>query len=230
MYLWSVSWSRQIFPLLAKELKLEARNKFAFGGIMLYVAATVFLIYYSMQLQHNARELPAATWNVLFWVVIIFAAVNAVAKSFFQENPGRQLYLYTLADPKAIILSKLIFNQIYMLLLSGLAFLLMLLMLGNPVQQIGLFTITLVLASSGFAFIFTLISSIASKANNNATLMAVLGFPLTIPMVVFVSRLAVDCYNPFPSPVFWKTVIMLLALDVILVLLSVILFPYLWRD
>lgn len=225
-----MKWTSQILPLLGKEIRLEARNKFAFGGILLYVASTVYLIFYSMQLQHNARDLSPATWNVLLWIVVIFAAVNAVAKSFFQESSGRQLYMYTLADPKAIILSKLLFNQVYMLLLSGLAFMLLILMLGNPVQQTGLFIITLLLASSGFAFIFTLISSIASKANNNATLMAVLGFPLTIPMIVFVSRLAVDCYNPFPSPVFWKTVAMLLALDIILVVLSVILFPYLWRD
>lgn len=225
-----MNWIGQIAPLIAKEFKLELRNKFALGGVLLYVASTVYVVYYGMQLQHSVRELPSGTWNMLFWVVILFAAVNAIAKSFFQESPARQFYLYTLADPRAIIAAKLVYNQVFMLVLTFLAYLLFVVMLGDAVVNHLIFLMTLALAATSFAYVFTLISSIAGKANNNATLMAVLGFPLMIPIIVFMTRLSADSYSEFPSPLLWQSVVMLLALNLILITLSLVLFPYIWRD
>ena len=50
---------------------------------------------------------------------MLFTAVNAVAKSFMQESAGRQLYYYTLANPRDIMLSKIIYNIFIMLFWRG---------------------------------------------------------------------------------------------------------------
>ncbi|MGZ4158438.1 MAG: heme exporter protein CcmB, partial [Bacteroidia bacterium] len=81
----------QIKYLVAKEIKQEMRNKYALGGILLYVVSTVFVSYLSFK-----KIVNPATWNALFWIILLFASINAIAKSFISETKGRLLYLYTL--------------------------------------------------------------------------------------------------------------------------------------
>ena len=98
---------KQIKYLIAKELRLEMRNKYALGGILLYVVSTVFVSYLSFK-----KIVTPATWNALFWIIFLFASVNAIAKSFISETKGRLLYLYTLTSPQSVILSKIIYNSL----------------------------------------------------------------------------------------------------------------------
>ncbi len=58
------------------------------------------------------------TWNALFWIIMLFASINAVSKSFLQESKGRQLYIYTIASPLALIISKTIYNVLLMMVLT----------------------------------------------------------------------------------------------------------------
>ena len=68
--------AKEIYFLLRKELVLELRMGYALGGILLYVLSTVFIIFSSFV------QLPSQTWNILFWIILLFAAVNAITKSF----------------------------------------------------------------------------------------------------------------------------------------------------
>src|ERR1700689_1028005 len=112
----------QTWFLFKKEILLEWRAKYAFNGVLLYVVSTVFICYISFQLTPGFEHSSGykVVWNVLFWIIILFASVNAIAKSFMQESKSRLLYYYTIASPQAIILSKTIYNIFLMLLLSAL--------------------------------------------------------------------------------------------------------------
>lgn len=215
----------EIKNLIAKELLLEWRTQYAFSGILLYVIATVFICYLSFK---NIVDVP--TWNALFWIILLFASVNAVAKSFLMESKGRLLYFYTLASPQAIILSKTIYNMLLMLLLSLVCFGFYTLFIGNAVQNVALFSITLVLGSIGFASTLTMVSSIASKTNNNFTLMAILGFPILMPLLLTLIQVSKNAIDGLAMSVSWKYILVLSLLDIIVITLSCLLFPYLWRD
>src|SRR5512144_3195956 len=104
---------KEISLLLEKELMLEWKQKYAFNGLLMYVISTVFICYLSFR-----QIVDPPTWNALFWIILLFAAVNGAAKSFMQESRGRQLYHYTLVCAQAIILSKVFYNQLLMLLLG----------------------------------------------------------------------------------------------------------------
>jgi len=215
---------RQTGRLLHKELLLEWRQKYAISGIFLYVVSTVFIVYTA------ASSLGENAWNSLFWIVILFASVNAITKSFFQESGNRQLYYYTLTDPLAIILSKIIYNTVLLLLLTLLSYAAFSLFIGNPVRHTGQFFGAIFLGSVGFSITFTFISAIASKANNNATLMAILGFPLIIPILLTLLRLSASALGMIQDSAIDTDVMILVAIDMILLGMSIILFPYLWRD
>ena len=134
-------------------------------------------------------------WNVLYWIIILFASVNAIAKSFIQESKGRLLYYYAIASPQAVILSKTIYNMLLMSLLSVLALFIYLLFFPNTLGDPVYYFISVLLGSISFSTVFTMVSAIASKAGNSGTLMAILSFPIIIPVIlllIHISKSAVD--------------------------------------
>src|SRR6266478_7295621 len=125
---------RHIFTLFKKDLLLEIRQQYSFYGILLYIAATIFVLKMAFL---NTPE--SSVWNGLFWVIQLFISINAVAKSFLQESKGRMLYFYSIAGPRDFILVKLLFNSLLMLLLSLFSLLLFSLFIGNPLEKAGPF-------------------------------------------------------------------------------------------
>ncbi len=215
---------KQIKYLIIKELKLELRNKYALGGILLYVVSTIFISYLSFK-----KIVMPATWNALFWIILLFASINAIAKSFIIETKGRLLYTYTLTSPQAVILSKIIYNSLLLIVLSSLCLLAYSLFIGNIIQDLPLFLITLLMGSLGFSSLLTMVSAIASKAGNNFTLMAILSFPIIIPLLMVLIKLSKNAIDGLEHwDLNYLTILMLLNL--IIIALSYLLFRYLWRD
>ncbi len=218
----------EIKALIDKEIRLELRQKYAINGMLLYIVSTVYVCYLSFRLKTN--HIDKITWNTLFWIIILFTAVNAIAKSFTQERYGRLLYYYTLANPVGIIVSKIIYNSILMLVLSLVGFGVYGLVMGNPVGDVGLYLVALILGAIGFASTLTMIAGIASKAENSATLMAVLSFPVIIPMLLMLIKISKNALDGLDRGESLDEVMILLAIDAIVLVLSVILFPFLWRS
>lgn len=202
---------------------LELRQQHSFYGIILYVAATVFVIYLS-------NGIPAPdTWNSLFWITQLFVCVNAVAKSFLQESPGRMLYFYSIAGPVTFILSRLIYNGILMVLMSAITLVLFLLFLENPLYSILQFILVAFAGGLSLSFVFTFLAAIAAKAKQSAALMAVMGFPLIIPQLILLLKISNAAFARVQEG-YWFMIAVVFALSAMVVVLSVILFPFLWKD
>ncbi|MEX0811316.1 MAG: heme exporter protein CcmB [Chitinophagales bacterium] len=217
--------------LIQKDLTIEWRQKYAIGGIFLYVLATAYLIYIFLAQQSLNDKIEYRLWMVLFWMTILFTAVNAIAKSFSQEDQKRQLYYYTIVSPQAVILSKMIYNFFLMILLSVLCALVFLLIIGNPVQNMGVFFLGILAGGSGFSFVLSMISAIASKAEQNTTLMAILGFPVILPFLMLLQKAVSKAFIiGFDNKELLQDFAVLFALDILLISLSLILFPYLWKE
>ncbi|MFN8356993.1 MAG: heme exporter protein CcmB [Spirosomataceae bacterium] len=218
----------EVKALINKEIRLEWRQRYALNGMLLYVVSTVFVCYMSFRLRNN--DLNPITWNTLFWIIMVFTAVNAVAKSFTQERLGRQLYFYTLASAEAIILAKIIYNTLLMLFLSLLGFAFYALVMGNPVGDVIMYLVSILLGALGFSGTLTLVAGIASKAENSPTLMSVLSFPILLPMLLMLIKLSKNALDGLERADSLNEIATLLAIDAIVLTLSVILFPYLWRS
>jgi heme exporter protein B len=222
----------QTIYLLKKEILLEWRSKYAFNGVLLYVVSTVFICYISFNLNPGftgTKGYPIV-WNVLFWIIILFASVNAIAKSFMQESKSRLLYYYSIASPNAIILSKTIYNILLMSLLSGLALPIYMVFFNNTIGDPLYYFLTVLLGSVSFSTVFTMISAIASKAGNNGTLMAILSFPVIIPVILLLIKLSKSAMDGIDRGLSAGNIGVLFAINVIVITTSLILFPFLWRD
>ncbi|MBX9851678.1 MAG: heme exporter protein CcmB [Cytophagaceae bacterium] len=218
--------AKETLALIQKEFLLEWRQKYAINGILLYLASTVFICYLSF----GNSKLFASTWNALFWIILLFTSVNAVAKSFMQERAARHIYYYSVASPQGIILSKIVYNAIIMSILALMGFGMYSVVLGNPVQDKELFLINILLGAIGFSTTLTMISGIASKGNNSSTLMAILSFPVIIPMLLLLIKISKNAIDGLAWSVSSKDVLILVSINVMLGALSYLLFPYLWRS
>ena len=219
---------QEIGVLIRKEIVLEWRQRYALNGMLLYIVSTVMVCYFG--LGQNSAALSPPTWNTLFWIILLFTAVNAVAKSFGQERAGRLLYYYTLASPQGIILSKIVYNSMLLLLLAVVGYAIYSVVLGNPVEDNALFVGNVMLGAVGFSSTLTMVSGIATKAGNNSVLMAVLSFPVIIPMLVLLIRVSKNAMDGLDRGLSSDEIITLLAINAIVLAVSYILFPYLWRS
>jgi heme exporter protein B len=215
----------QIGILLRKEFVLEWRNGYAISGILLYVCSTVFVVYLAF-----FQGVSPMVWNALYWIIVLFATANAMVKSFVQENGARQLYYYQLADPIAVLLAKMIYNVALLLTLCLLSWGLFGFITSNPVIFIGKFLLAIFLGSLGFSILFTFISALSAKADNSATLLPILSFPLVIAILLTLIKLSVAAIGAIQDSGLLKDIGILLAIDLSLLALALVLFPFLWRD
>lgn len=214
--------------LLKKEFVLELRRKSVISGIALYLVSLIFICYLTFSLSRNA--INEATWSALFWLTILFSVVNTVAKSFIGEKKGVTIYYYSISSPQAIIISKIIYNAILCFILSLAGYVLFHLFIDNPVEDQGLFLITLALTSLGFSGSLTLISGIASRANNSNILMAVLSFPIVISILLMAIRITKNVLDGIDRSASYDELLNLVAINGILTALAYLLFPYIWRS
>ncbi len=215
----------KIITLLKKDFLLELRQQHTFFGILLYVASTIFVLYLAM------GQPESTVYNGLFWVIQLFVCVNAVAKSFMQESKGRMLYFFSITNPVNFIIAKLIYSAIIMLLMVLVSLILFWVLLGNPVINQFEFIGIACLGGLSLSLVFTLMAAIAAKAQQNAAIMAILGFPLIIPQLLLLMRLSKAAFGEaFREGALLQISLLLAGLDLLVIVLAVVLFPFLWKD
>jgi heme exporter protein B len=217
---------KKVFALLQKDVTLELRRKHSFYGILLYIASTVFVLYLALP-----QSPDAVVWNSLFWVIQLFVCVNTVAKSFLTEGRGLMLYYFSIASPIEFIIAKLVFNMLLMLVMTAISLLLFSLFLNNPTTYFWQFFGIALLGGTSISLTFSLMSAIAAKAQQNAALLAILGFPVILPQLLLLIKLSKTAFaEVFRDGAVLQLSLYVIGFDILVFFLAVILFPFLWKD
>jgi len=215
-----------ILSLIKKELLLEFRQKATIGGVLVYIIGTVFVSALCFK-----GKLDKPTWNALFWVITLFTSVTISGKSFFKETGGQALFNFLHYTPQQFIISKIIYNMLFLHCCSFITFFFYVFFIKNEVENMGLFVIILILASTGLAGVLSLMSAIASKASGNFAIMSILSFPVLLPIILVVIHLSKQAIDGIEwAGLGFDFLVILTALNILTIALSFILFPYLWRD
>ena len=185
--------------------------------------STVFIISKILQ------TVSPMLWNAMFWIIFIFTAVSAMMKSFSQEISARSLYYYYIAGPVEVILAKFLYNFLSLLFIGLMLALSFIVFINNPINNYVYFFLGIVLGALGIGVIFTLVSSIAAKGGNSATLMSVLSIPLVLPVVLYNLQITGAGLNLMQDTAMLSNVFVLLAIIGILIGVSLFLFPQIWR-
>lgn len=217
-----------LLQLIQKEFKLELRRKSVVAGLALYLFSMVFISYLAFALKQNL--ITPLVWSALFWISILFTAINSVAKSFIGEKRGMDIYYYSIASPIDFLLSKILYNFFLCLIMALAGYFLFTLFLNDPVENKLIFISTLALASGGFAASLTLLSGIASKANNSNILMAVLSFPVVISILLMAIKLTKNCIDGLDNDANYEPLLTLFAINCLVTAVSYLLFPFIWKS
>lgn len=215
-----------LLPLIKREFLLEFRQKSTIGAVLVYVVGTIFV---SAMCFRGRVDKP--TWNALFWVISLFTSVTISGKSFLRETGGQALFNFLYYSPRHFIMAKTLYNMGFMLGLSLLTFFFYGFFISSQVENLPLFLLVLALASTGLASVLSLMSAISGKAGGNFAMMSILSFPVLMPMMMVIVRLSKQAVDGIEwAGVSMDLVAVLLALNVLSLALSFLLFPYLWRD
>ena len=214
--------------LLLYQFRSEFRKKSIFFSLLLYLVSLVFINYLALGIQN--RSLAPGIWSALFWVALLSALVNAVAKSFINDKPGALGYLYTLASPEQIIVAKIVYGFLLCLGISFAGYFFFSLWLSNPIEDAPLFFLTLLLTSFGFSATLSILSAIASKTNNGSMVMAILSFPIIIGILLMAIKITKNCIDGLDRSVSSDELLILTSINLLAAAITYLLFPYIWRS
>ena len=215
---------KQIKQLFLKELKMELKNKYALWSLVLLLVVSVFIIY-TIQ-----KEASNQVWHSLFYVVLIFGVVQNIGRSFLMENKGSLLYYKFLVDSRAIIVSKILYqflvNAFFLVVLSAL----MNFWLPQSIPHFWQYLVTALLFTLCNSAVFTFNSALALGAKNSSLVAMILSLPLLIPSLLVSLKSASKAISPIDNLNYyqdWGVLLLLLAMQLVL---SVVLFKYVWEE
>lgn len=219
---------RQAIAIFAKDLKSELRTRYAINALLMFVVVTLAVIMFSLV----GESLSPGALTGMLWVVMFFAAMSGLSRSFVaEEERGTTMTLQLLASPMSVYLGKLLFNLLLVVALNVFIVLLFLLVMDQfTVAQPDLFWTVILLGSVGIAAATAIIAAIIAKANTKGTLFPVLSFPVLLPLLmagITATKVAVE------EPTWdnaWPELQMLVSYIVVVVTVSFLLFDFVWKD
>lgn len=216
---------QQVLDIIRLNFRLEWSARQSYFSLLIYILATVYLSNLVF-----SQSISLESWNAFYWIIFLFAAVQAAYRSFYYEADRRFLLYFGLCKPEHLILGKILYNFLYLLILGLFTTLFFGLLMGFPIANPGAFLMVLGISALGFSAILTLVAGIAAKAGANPALPAILSIPLLYPQILTLSKLSLRSLSGFSWEVNAQLLIVLGLLALVSLLLSFLLFPYLWRD
>ena len=213
-----------VFAIIKKDFDIEIRQRYAIAGIFLFAVTTAYFIYKAF------NNLTALEWNILVWIIVLFAGLNAIVKSFVQERRETYLYYYTLFGPLEIIVAKLIYNYIFTIFLTLIVLFTFVVLFGNPIKDYALFIQGLLLGVLGISSIFTFVSSVSGSGSSNGTMMSILSLPLVLPGVLLMERITAVAMRLIQDTAIAKDLYILASIDLLIIGMIVLIFPALWKS
>jgi len=221
-------WLRSVAAVFDKDWRSELRTRYAISALLMFVVTTIAILMFSL----GSEEAPQEVLSGMLWVVIFFAAMSGLSRTFVaEEERGTTMTLQLLTSPGAVFFGKLLFNLVLVSGLSVFTVLLYALFInGFIIKNVLLFALTIALGSVGFSAAATIIAAIIAKAATRGTLYPVLSFPVLLPLLLAVinaTRLAAegavlaDAAGEFQ---------LLISYIVVVITASALVFEYVWKE
>jgi heme exporter protein B len=214
---------RQILLLTAKDLKIEARSR---QTISLVVVLGI-LVVTVLGLGLGARLAGAGATAVL-WVAYLFSGVLCFEKTMAVERQDGALAGLLLAplDRGVIYAGKLLTNLILMFGIAAVITPVGILFFGFDLSAAPLSFLTIIaLSMFGFAAVGTLFSALVSSTRLQGGLLALVVFPITLPLVIASTQLMTRLYEGGASTG-GSAFAVILAFDVIFLIASWLVFEW----
>ncbi|MFQ5498954.1 MAG: heme exporter protein CcmB [Candidatus Zixiibacteriota bacterium] len=223
----SVGSISKAYAVLAKDVRLELRTRYALNAILMFGITTLAVVSFSL----GQSGLPPKLLAALFWIVMFFSAMSGLAQVFVrEEEAGTAMALRLGADPNPIFIGKLFFNLGLLTVMSCIVTPMFFILTDAPTENIIAFLPVLALGVIGLCAATTMIAAIIARASVKGALFSVLSFPVLMPLLLILVRATDRILEGSGIGGIASELQFLVAYAVIMVTLSVLLFEFVWQD
>jgi len=220
----------EALAVTTKDLRTEFRTRVALNALGLFALTVLAAVSYTVGPYRITVEDRPFLLAVLLWIVIFFAALAGLDRSFVKEEESHTAPLLRLAaSPIAVWLGKLGFNLILIYFLMAILVPLFCILMGYTIQLIGGFVLILVFGGFTLAVITTIVAAIIARALTRGALFSVLSLPLLLPLLIFLIQGTAGTASGDAEAV-TNTIRAVLSMGGIMTVVSAMLFPTVWSD
>jgi len=222
------TWLGTAWVLVWKDLVQEWRSRDVLTSMFAFAVLSLFIFNYALELSPIDRAEIAPG---LIWVVMVFAGTLGLNRSFAAEQDQGSFEGLMMAVPElsVIYLAKMITNLLMMFGLAILVIPIYSLLYNQSLFDLRFFGI-LMLGAWGYSAAGTLISSMTVQTRMRDLLLPVLLFPLLLPVNMAVVKSGSAIIAASSVPEFQSWINLLLVYDVIMTVVSILVFEYVIRE
>lgn len=222
-----MDWIQTSIAVFKKDLRIEFRTRFAINMVLAFVVASLLLILFTLR----AQSLDPTPKSGLVWIIILFAALSALGRSFISETDKNTYDLLRIYAPGTVVyLGKLFYNSIFSLFINSTTFLIYLFLMDMSIASIPAFFIMLVLGTLGLSSVSTMTAAIVSQADRKGAVFSVLSIPLFIPLILLLTRVTRAAFIDGSLDAFTGDVFALIGFCGVTITAGVLLFDFIWEE
>lgn len=218
---------RTAFLLAKKDLYSELKTKQILVTQIIFAALVIVVFSFAFDPANNTTK---AVIPGVIWVIIVFASILGLNRSFISEqrNDTMQGLLVAPMEAASIYLGKFLANFAMILVVEMISIpFLFLLFDFKFLGSLPYFILVIFLGSFGFIAIGTFLAALAANSKSSEMLLPLLLFPITTPILIGVvqaTRIILTNMEKFASALAWIQLVT--AYDVIFFVVCFLLIDY----
>jgi len=216
--------------VFVKDLRTELRTRVAFNALGLFAITTLAAISYTIGPYRIAQADRPYLLSALLWIVIFFAAMAGLDRSFVKEEDSHTAALLRLsARPLVVWGGKLLFNFVVLELLMVILVPLYVVLMGFQVLSVGGLIWILLAGGYTLAVTTTIVAAIIARASSRGALFSVLSLPLLLPLLIFVIQ-GTRAVAEGSAQGAGSALRAVVSLGGVMTIVSIVLFPAVWNE
>ncbi len=223
-------WLSEALAVAAKDLRAEFRTRVALNSLGLFALTVLAAVSYTVGPYRIAAEDRPFLLAVLLWIIVFFAALAGLDRSFVKEEESHTAPLLRLAaSPLAVWFGKLVYNLCLIYALMAILVPLYCILMGYKIVLLQAFVVILVLGGFTLAVVTTIIAAIIARAMTRGALFSVLSLPLLLPLMIFLIQGTTGAAEGSAETV-TNTIRAVFSMGGIMTIVSAVLFPVVWNE
>ena len=208
----------RLIKIVKKEFAISFRQRAIFASMLMFSLTTLACISLAIQ----GAKLEPELLSALLWVTIFFAS-SAINHTFDDEAI---ITLKVYGDSQSILFGKIIYSLISMIVMTTILLPTFVILFDCDVAEPLILIVTTFFVICGISGAGTLIAAISSAASVKNGLFPILLFPIILP--IFLPAIKLTQISFIGLEISVPLLILMVIYNLILIVISSILFDYLW--
>jgi len=217
----------KVYAVIYKDFQIELRSKYALNTVLAFVVSSLLVVLFTLR----AQALDPTPKSGLVWIIILFAALSSLSRSFVMETERNTFDLLRLhGEATSVFLGKLFYNYIFTLFVNITTFFLYIFLLDMQIASGSAFIITLLLGTAGLSGVATMLAAVVSQADRKGAIFSVLSLPLMIPLILILVRTTRAALIEGGFEGFMNDFFALTGYVGVTITAGILLFDYIWEE